>query len=76
MLWFEVVGAEYVLTFHSWHCHGYADEVAVERGIRTTRDGLLATFEDAAAVRSWMLSRPSEQAPAPVPWCVVALARA
>lgn len=76
VLGFEVVGAESPLDFHSWHCHGYADEVEAELGIRTNSDGLIATVEEAAAVRDWMLSRPPEQAPAPVPWCVVALARA
>lgn len=76
MLGFEIVGAEHALTFHSWHCHGYADEVAAELGIRTNPDGLIATFEEAVVIRSWMLSRPSAQAPAPVPWCVVGLARA
>jgi len=27
VLGFEVVGAEEGLGFHSWHCHGYADDV-------------------------------------------------
>ncbi|WP_149203586.1 hypothetical protein [Actinotalea subterranea] len=52
-----------------------ADEVAAELSIRTNRDGLIATFEEVAAVRSWMLSRPPAQAPAPMPWCVVGPAR-
>lgn len=73
VLGYEVVGAEYTLDFHSWHCHGYADEVSEALGIRVNDLGLLATYSTAAAVLKWMLDRPSSEAPAPVPWVVVAL---
>lgn len=72
---YEVVGAEATLDFHSWHCHGYADEVARDIGIRVNDLGLLATYEDAVSVLDWMLARPIDEAPAPVPWTVVALLR-
>lgn len=73
VLGYEVVGAEDTLDFHSWHCHGYADEVNDALGIRVNDLGLLSTYSDAAAVLKWMLDRPSDEAPAPVPWVVVAL---
>jgi hypothetical protein len=74
VLGFEVVGAEYPLGFHSWHCHGYADDVADALGIRTNAHGLLASSGEAHAVLDWMLSRPPHQAPKEVPWGVIALA--
>lgn len=73
VLGYEVVGAEASLDFHSWHCHGYADEVSVELGIRVNDLGLLPSYSAAAAVLQWMLDSPSREAPAPVPWVVVAL---
>jgi hypothetical protein len=73
VLGFEVVGAEETLDFHSWHCHGYADDVKEALGIQVNDVGLLDTYEDAAAVLRWMLALSSDEAPAPVPWVVVAL---
>lgn len=73
VLGYEVVGAEHTLDFHSWHCHGYADEVSETLGIRVNDLGLLPTYSTAAAVLKWMLDRPARQAPAPLPWLVVAL---
>jgi hypothetical protein len=73
MLGYKVVGAEGTLDFHSWHCHGYADEVSDALGIRVNDLGLLSTYSNAASVLSWMLDCPSHEAPAPVPWVVVAL---
>ncbi|NTW40219.1 MAG: hypothetical protein HGA44_10095 [Cellulomonadaceae bacterium] len=75
-LGYEIVGAEHGLDFHSWHCHGYADEVHARLGISTNGYGLVPTHENAKAVLRWMLARPAREAPAPVPWCVVALAPA
>jgi hypothetical protein len=74
VLGFEVVGAEMTLDFHSWHCHGYADEVRTALGIAVNGLGLLQSLGEARQVRDWMLRRPPEQAPAPVPWTVIALA--
>lgn len=70
---YEVVGAEATLDFHSWHCHGYADEVSEALGIRVNDLGLLPTYKAATAVLNWMLGRPASEAPAPVPWAVIAL---
>ena len=70
---YEVVGAEHTLDFHSWHCHGYADEVSEALGIHVNGIGLLPTYSSAAAVLKWMLDRPESEAPKPVPWVVVAL---
>lgn len=75
LIGFEVVGVEATLDLHSWHCHGYADEVVRDLGIRVNDLGLLATYEDAVGVLDWMLARPADEAPAPVPWTVVALLR-
>jgi len=74
ILGFEVVGAEACLDFHSWHCHGYAAEVDDALGIRVNRRGLIPTLEEARRVLGWMLERPIDEAPEPVPWTVVALA--
>lgn len=75
LLGYEVVGAEDTLDFHSWHCHGYADEVSHDLDIQVNEHGLLASYEDAVSVLDWMLARPADQAPAPVPWAVVGLLR-
>lgn len=75
VLGYEIVGAEATLDFHSWHCHGYADEVADDLGIRVNDLGLLASYDPARAVRDWMLARTMDQAPSPVPWVVVGLLR-
>lgn len=75
LLGYEVVGAEHSLDFHSWHCHSYADQVRTECDIQVNGLGLLATFEEAASVRDWMLARRSREAPSPVPWVVVGLLR-
>jgi hypothetical protein len=75
ILGFEVVGAEEPLDFHSWHCHGYADEVRDELHVLVNDLGLLSTYADAMQVLTWMLARPAREAPAPVPWVVVALGR-
>lgn len=74
VLGYEVVGAEWNLTFHSWHCHGYADDAAATLGIRVNNLGLLATREAAHQVLTWMLELPSDEAPAPVDWTVIAVA--
>ena len=74
VLGFEVVGAETTLDFHSWHCHGYADEVRTVLGIAVNSLGLLQSLGEARQVRDWMLGLPPEQAPEPVPWTVIALA--
>ena len=73
VLGYEVVGAEQTLDFHSWHCHGYADDASVALGIQVNDIGLLPTYSTAAAVLKWMLDRPESEAPEPVPWVVVAL---
>lgn len=73
-LGFEIVGAEYALTFHSWHCHGLASEAAATVGIRLNRYGLLADHADAIRVLDWMRALPSAESPAPVPWTAVAIA--
>jgi len=74
VLGYEVVGAEWDLAFHSWHCHGYADDAAATLGIRVNELGLLATREAAHQVLTWMLGLPSDEAPAPVDWTVIAVA--
>ncbi len=74
VLGYEVVGAEPTLDFHSWHCHGYADEVRSALGIAVNSLALLQSLGEARHVRDWMLARPPEQSPKPVPWAVIALA--
>ena len=74
VLGYEVVGAEWSLQFHSWHCHGYADEVARNLGILVNDEGLLPTRDHALAVLRWMLDLPADEAPTPVDWTVIALA--
>lgn len=74
ILGYEVVGAEEVLDFHSWHCHGYADEVRADLGIDLTDKGLIPDASAARSILSWMLERPDAEAPKPVPWTVVCLA--
>lgn len=74
MIGYEIVGAEYALTFHSWHCHGLASEAAAALGIQLNRHGLLDDHADAARTIDWMASLPADDAPAPVPWTVVAIA--
>ncbi|TQL02207.1 hypothetical protein FBY24_1277 [Cellulomonas sp. SLBN-39] len=73
VLGWEVVGADDWFDLHSWHCHGYADEVATALGTCTNSRGLLPSHAEASAVLRWMLTRPSAEAPAPVPWFPVAL---
>lgn len=73
LLGYEIVGAEQTLDFHSWHCHGYADELLAARGIRVNDVGLFATMTDARDALQWMLALPADEAPAPVPWFVVAI---
>jgi len=43
-------------------------------GIRVNRRGLIPTLEEARRVLGWMLERPIDEAPEPVPWTVVASA--
>lgn len=74
ILGFEVVGAEVPLDFHSWHCHGYADEVLTDLQIEVGELGLFNTLEEAHRVRDWMLALPAKQRPAEVPWTVVGVA--
>jgi hypothetical protein len=73
VLGYEIVGAEETLDFHSWHCHGYADEVRDELNIQVNERGLLSTYLEASTVLRWMLALPDREAPEPVPWFVVAL---
>lgn len=74
VLGYEVVGAEWTLDFHSWHCHGYAGEARDSLGVHVNESGLLANYAEAVRVLDWMLDLPASQAPAPVYWSVVALA--
>jgi len=74
MIGYEIVGAEYGLSFHTWHCYGLASEAATTLGIQMNRHGLLEDHDDAARTIDWMTSLPSEDAPAPVPWAAVAIA--
>lgn len=74
VLGYEVVGAEDLLDFHSWHCHSFADEVVKALGITVNDHGLLQTRDEGLAVRDWMIELPSTKAPASVYWTVVALA--
>ena len=74
VLGYEVVGAQEVLDFHSWHCHGYADDVRVDLGIGLTDQGMVPDVSAARSILPWMLARPQAQAPKPVPWTVVCLA--
>ncbi|QYJ02870.1 hypothetical protein KUV85_11045 [Nocardioides panacisoli] len=76
LLGYELLGAEDSLDFHSWHCHSYADDLASATGISLNGFGLFSNMADARAALEWMTSLPSEEAPAPVPWCVAALTAA
>lgn len=73
LLGYELVGAEENLDFHSWHCHGYADDLLAAEGIGVNNIGLLPTKREAQAALRWMTSLPDDEAPEPVPWFVVAL---
>lgn len=73
LLGYEIVGAEATLDFHSWHCHAYADGLLGAQGVALNELGLFSTLADARMGLAWMCSLPSDQAPAPVPWFVVAL---
>jgi hypothetical protein len=73
LLGYELVGAEPSLDLHTWHCYDYADALLASRGIRVNDLGLLSTLADAQAALRWMTSLPDREAPAPVPWFVVAL---
>ena len=73
LLGYELVGAEDTLDFHSWHCHGYADDLNRATGITVNEHGLLRNHADASEALAWMLSLPEEEAPEPVPWTAVAL---
>ncbi len=75
LIGFDVVGVDYGISlFHSWLCHSYEAEVWKDLRIRLDPTGLLVSYEDAARVLAWIESRPTEQAPEPVPWTVVAIA--
>jgi hypothetical protein len=76
ILGFDVVGVEYGISlFHSWLCHNYVPKLWRELRIRPNAKGLLDSYESAAEVLSWMESQPAEEAPEPVPWTVVTIAR-
>lgn len=75
ILGYEVVGADWALDFHSWHCHGYAAEAVEGLRVQLNEVGMLDSYHEAARVLTWMLSRPVEDQPAPVDWMVVAIAR-
>jgi hypothetical protein len=74
VLGYEVVGAQGLMELHSWHCHGYADDVAKSLGILVNDDGLLSTRDQALAVLRWMSALPADQTPASADWTVIALA--
>jgi hypothetical protein len=72
---FEVIGIEYALSdFHSWLCHSYEADVAVEFGIRPNAWGLIDTYHQATTVLAWMEALPPNRAPEPVYWTVAAVA--
>lgn len=73
LLGYELIGAEDTLDFHSWHCHSYADDLALAKGITVNNLGLLPTLAKAQSALTWMTGLPADEAPAPVPWCVAAL---
>lgn len=75
VLGWEVIGVEMTLSFHSWHCHGYAPDPRDELGLRLNEYGLIPSYEQAVRVLDWMLAAPPEDQPAPVHWLPVALAR-
>jgi hypothetical protein len=71
---FEIIGIEYgVTSLHSWLCHSYESAVAEALGIRPDDSGLLADYQQAAAVLEWMDALPADQAPEPVFWIVAAV---
>jgi hypothetical protein len=72
-LGYEVVGAD-LGWFHSWHCHGYADEAATALGIRVNAHGLLPDRDSARTVLEWMLQRPPSEAPGAFDWTAIAVA--
>ncbi|GAB2664853.1 hypothetical protein [Kribbella swartbergensis] len=71
----EIVGCETDFTFHSWHCHGYADQVRRELGVVVDHVRLLADFADALRVLDYLRTRPADDAPYEIPWTVATLAR-
>jgi hypothetical protein len=71
----EIVGCEATFSFHSWHCHDYAKDAWEALGIGVNQLGLISDHADALRILEWMLARPPEEQPAPVPWTVVTLAR-
>jgi len=73
LLGYEIVGAEWTFDLHSWHCHSYADDLLAARAIRLNQFGLFSTLADARTGLAWMCSLAPDEAPAPVPWFVVAL---
>lgn len=73
LLGYELVGAEDTLDFHSWHCHGYADDLLAAEGIHVNDSGLISTLSEARRALQWMVSLPEDEEPEPVPWFVVAL---
>jgi hypothetical protein len=75
LLGFEIVGAEWTLDFHSWHCHGYAPQACPQLDVQLNDSGLIATYHDAVKLLDWMLAQPPENQPKPVEWTVVAIAR-
>jgi hypothetical protein len=56
LLGYEIVGAESTLDFHSWHCHGYADDLLGAHGIALNELGLFSTLADARVGLAWMCS--------------------
>jgi hypothetical protein len=75
LLGHEIVGCDTDFSFHSWHCHGYADQVRRELGVVVDHVGLLAGFSDALRVLDYIRSRPTDDAPYEIPWTVATLAR-
>lgn len=63
VLGYELVGAEWTLDFHSWHCHGYAAEAFDELRVQLNEFGLIDNYEQATRVLTWMLRQPPENQP-------------
>ena len=75
LLGHEVIGCEPTFSFHSWHCHDYAQDACEALGIGVNQRGLISDHADALRILEWMLARPMDQQPAPVSWTVVTIAR-
>lgn len=70
----EIVGAEYGLALHSWLCYDYVPDLMEPTRVTLNTHGLIEDVSEAHRTLEWIRTRPSGDAPAPVPWFVVALA--